>query len=221
MGIFSTWKKKDKLKKGFFPEDEVIKKNIYKDGLTGKQYRKRWNFFHRVFKYKFFVPLLKLVRKFLDKYIEPVPMLPHNKNIILFDKAFEDSIIDWNEAFLSNIQGIKTGKKLTKKEILKSNNNVSALLLRNLKEIVIAGAINDTAYREFLNILMFNIAKIMNKNYDNDPEHLFYINKSVNDVIYYYVVFMKEQGFKLKNVKLENCKDLKGKAFVKFMVKKK
>ena len=69
-------------------------------------------------------------------------------------------------------------------------------ILKTAKDMVVAGALYDTAYREFLNILMFNIGQGMfNEYHDQKVKHLFYTGSTCYNVQYYVISkLLKEQG---------------------------
>jgi hypothetical protein len=198
--IFSTWKNKTELKdKDIYSSEDKIGWNIYDPKLTNKQYKKRFDYFHLFFKYKFFVPLLKIAGKILNKIKTKIPEGYENKNLFVFDKAFEKSINEWINYFRKEVL-IKSGQKVNKKILKNMYKDNSTKMLRICKDILIQSSLNDTTYKEFFNILMFNICLGINEEYKGSEEHLLYTEKSINDMRYYIIKNFKERGIKLEQV---------------------
>lgn len=174
MAWYSTIFNKDRDTEGYRNRLDPMPKNIYeKDGVTYKEHTKRYHFIHFVFKYKFLVPLIHLARKMFHKRLKSViPAENHNRNIILFDKAYDKALEVW----------------CTKYRGLKDTNDLSSEALRFMKDSVVTMALYDTAYREFLNILMYETAIEMNNYYKDHPDkipgHLFF-SVDIYDVKYY------------------------------------
>jgi hypothetical protein len=158
-------------------------KNIYGSKNEG-QHQKRFHVIHYVFKYKFFVPLLMLGRKILNKHlVKKIPNENYNRNIIIFDKAFEESIKKWHLYYLRNSGAPE--KRKTRKQMLQRAKDEK--YLHTMKEFVTTMYIHDTAYREFMNILMHEIAKDMVDYYavgEHKTGHLFFTT-DIYDVNYY------------------------------------
>ena len=156
---------------------------------TNEEVMGRMKSVHLGLKYKFIYPGMFIVNKYLKKNYKGVPNAAHNRNLLAFDRAFEKAIEDWNTKSLAHsynypiTQSSKYWKENTK---LGSSN-----LLRSAKETTLLFALTDTAYRNFLNILMFNITLEMQKEYANTPEgkigHLIYNSKNITQPEYFYL----------------------------------
>jgi len=154
MNVFRTMNNKD-------PDgdlmDEKLKKNIY-----GMKTHKPFHIFHYIYKYKFFVPILMLGRKILNGIIvKKIPKKPHNINLWVFDKAYEKAIEKWFIYYKRN-HG-PANKRKTRAQMIKASKKER--YLRTLKELSNTLFMYDTAYREFMNILMHEIAHNMIKEY--------------------------------------------------------
>lgn len=169
---------KDDGYKQFKNDKSKIKPNVYENNITMKQHVKKFHVIHFVFKYKFLVPLIRLGNKLLGKYViksKDIPRESHNRNLLIFDKAFEESLKKWCIYYLRN-----TGHPATRKSRhfwLKVAKN--EMLLRSMKNYIITMYMYDTAYREFINILMHEIARDMVNEYSKPPYtgktgHLFF-----------------------------------------------
>lgn len=166
--------------------DELIK-NIYNEGMTTGEHIKKFHVIHYVFKYKYLVPLIRLGNKLLGKHIiKTIPQKDENRNILIFDKAFEKSLNLWYTRYLRN-----TGppeQRGTEEQWLKNAKGNEEL--RSLKNYVITMYLYDTAYREFMNILLHELAKEMCSEYtkpeykDKKTGHLFFTT-DIYDVHYY------------------------------------
>ena len=148
-----------------------VPKNIYEKKITFKKYNEKFHRIHYVFKYKYLVPLLALARKILGKYlITKIPKENHNRNIIIFKKSFNEAIDKWNKYYLRN-QGDPSGR-MTRRQVMKQARQMRDNgPLATMRDATITMYLYDTAYREFINILMHEIAHGMVKEYTR-PEYL-------------------------------------------------
>lgn len=171
-------------------------RNIYGSKDT-KSHQKRFHFIHYFFKYKFFVPVLLLGRKLLKKYlVTKIPKGNHNRNMKIFDDSFEKSIKKWSLYYIRNSGPMEYRR--TKRQMMKYYRNET--YLRTLKEFANTMFVHDTAYREFLNILMHEITLNMVKYYKDHPDkktgHLFFTT-DIYEVNYYTLEKMVEYNIKL------------------------
>lgn len=169
--------------------------NIYSPGATVGEHCKRWNWVHYFFKYKLFVPFLLVIERTVARKLQTtVPKDVHNKNLIIFNDSFERSIDEWGWLFLRNIgrnQAVKQDEKMWKNY----KRNGGGRLLRVMKDSVLTVAQQDTAYREFLNIWMHNMAQDMIREYGGKHvAHLFYTREDIYDVHYYYTWKLFDEG---------------------------
>jgi hypothetical protein len=200
--VFSSWHTKNPVLKerpDSFKSNAKLPWNIYGDKIQ----RDHVGAFHRVhfvWKYKFLVPLILLSKKVLGKYlVKKVSDEPHNRNIHIFDKAFERSLTDWNVYYRR--MGGPDDKRRSPEYWRKQSQKAPCTTLRTMKEFTITMVYKDTAYREFFNILMHNIAHDMVREYGNKKKypkgvgHLFYADGGPYDV-HYAVLFkwMEMQG---------------------------
>ena len=161
-----------------------VPKNIY--GTTNKKkLLQQFHVVHFFFKYKFLVPLVFLGKKILKKHlVTKVPRGNHNRNLKLFDQSFEEAIKKWCLYYIRNTG--EESKRPGKKVLLKRAKN--SHLLRTMKEFVNTLYIHDTAYREFVNILLHEITIHMTKYYAQHPDketgHLFFTT-DIYEVNYY------------------------------------
>jgi hypothetical protein len=170
--------------KHLIKSNKKMRKNIY-GSKTESQHQKRFHLIHFVFKYKFAVPLIFLAKKILNKHlVKKIPKGSHNTNIRLFNKSYDNAVNKWVELFLRNQGDVST--RMTKRQCNKRARNDAYLPV--LKEIINTLYIHDTAYREFVNILMHEIAHDMVKHYSKYPNkktgHLFF-STDMYEVNYY------------------------------------
>ena len=173
MSWYSSIFKRDPAKEYIKQKPQPIGQNIYGSTDT-RQHQKRFHVIHYVFKYKFFVPLLMLGRRILKKHlVKEIPPDNWNRNILIFDKAFEEAEKKWHIYYLRNSGD--PDKRLTREAMLERCKNEK--YLRTMKEFVNTMYMHDTAYREFMNILMHEIAREMVDYYavgDHKSGHLFF-----------------------------------------------
>lgn len=161
----------DKTKK---TDKSKLPNNIY-GSKQANEHQKRFHIIHYVFKYKFAVPIIFLAKKILGKHlVKKVPKGSHNTNLRLFNQAYDEALKKWIHLFLRNT-GPKE-KRMTKRQCNKRIKNEQ--YLTPLKEFINTLYIHDTAYREFVNILMHEITKSMIGHYSKYPDkktqHLFH-----------------------------------------------
>lgn len=151
---------------------------------------KTFSFIHYIFKYRFWVPLLYLARGILGKHHKKHPKRTwYNKNMVIFDEAFDESVREFWEVYITNLgRGHKEWedpKHQAQFKPSKWKKNQSTEIMMTMKELLLTMCIHDTAYREFLNILMFNITIRMNQSHKEKTQHLFYNSNRIDDVRYF------------------------------------
>lgn len=156
---------------------------------TNRDVMDRMKAVHLGLKYRFIYPGSWLLKKFTKKYYKGIPNSAHNRNLLVFDRAFEKAIEEWNTKSLAHAYNypITQSKKTWKK-----NTQVgSSDLLRTVKETGLLFALTDTAYRNFFDILMYEITLEMQKEHANDPaghpQHLIYNSKNISQPEYFYL----------------------------------
>jgi len=174
--------------KSGFKSDKKMPWNIYGAKTLGEGLS-RFKFIHYVLKYKIIVPALWIMKRIMKKHWDDkIPDEIHNKNLLIFEKAFDMSTEQWLQLYLSdtNMEAVAREKQLNK-----TRNADCFKLLEIMKKSVLLIALNDTAYREFLNMLMHSIAQLMIREYKGKKvNHLIYNSDSVYDVNY--VLMMKK-----------------------------
>lgn len=156
---------------------------------TNNDVMKRMSGVHLGLKYRFIYPGSWILKKFTKKYYKGIPNSAHNRNLIVFDKAFEKAITEWNTKALANAYNYPIKKN--KKYWLKNTETGSSDLLRTVKETGLMFALTDTAYRNFLDILMYEITLGMQEEHKNDPaghpQNLVYNRKDISQPEYFYL----------------------------------
>ena len=137
MSIFNTFKNRDDNwnDKKMRNDNRKMPKNIYSGLDDGRvsTHIKRFHWTHYVFKYKFFVPLVKLAHWVMRKSIvKKIPKESYNQNIIIFDQAFEEALKKW--ILLNQRNSGPRDKRASKSQLLKRYRGHQQL--RDLKEIV-------------------------------------------------------------------------------------
>lgn len=170
-------------------KDEMMMKNIYSDGKTMRCHVDKFDWVNLSLKYKLWVPLLLVAERVTDGRLrKDVPRESYNRNLEIFNDSFERSIKDWGWLFLRNCDNNPNNDKSKKwwdDEF--AVNSVNARLLRSAKDSALTLCLYDTAYREFVNIWMHNVAQMMLDEYKGrSVNHLFYTDCNVYDVRYFY-----------------------------------
>lgn len=184
---------KDKVDEAF-SSDKDIGWNIYDPGAKMGVHMKKFFVIHYILKYKIFDLAMKLLRKALYKYIEvDIPKYHYNTNMLVFDKSYDDSIRDWVYRYkpfnVPKGASPEQVKGLQEKEYQYYMDGRKSTKLKFLKHLAMAIPLNDTAYSEFFNILMFNIMKNMNKEYEGCKQinHVFYSHPQTKDINYFHI----------------------------------
>lgn len=188
----SSLKRKDpalKTHKAYFETQANMPWNIYHPGKPLAEHMKKFSGFHYFVKYRIAVPALLVVERLIRKHLEKdVPDEVYNRELKIFNDAWEKSIEDWNAYFLciNNPDFAEHPKAIMELARTQgSKNGWSNRNLRTIKGLLVTLALNDTAYREFLNIYMHNQAQMMNEFHRGKKEyHLFYSDKDIWDVTY-------------------------------------
>lgn len=187
MSWYSTFFNKDPGYEMHKKNNAKIPDNIYENGVRMKDHVKRFNVIHYVFKYKFLVPLIYLGNIILRKHIiTKIPKQSHNRNLLIIDKAFDEAIKKWHIYYLRNSGNPATRKsraywlKRAKRE----------KILHSIRNYLVTMYMYDTAYREFVNVFVHELAHGMTAEYskpeykDKKTGHLFFTT-DMYDVHYY------------------------------------
>jgi len=161
--------------------------NIYEPELNNRDLTKKFRFFNYIIKYRLVAPVLLIAERLLKKFnVKDVPDAPYNRNLKIFDKAYKATLDIWVEQYL--------GSRAKPEEIKRRMEGFSVRMLNTCRDMIVSGVLYDTAYREFLNILMFEIGKEMFAEYkDKEVHHLFYTGNNCYNV-YYQAIFELFQG---------------------------
>lgn len=182
------WKRnKARFFEAFYIKKKAPNWHIFSSGeedkFSYKELNKKFQLIHFGLKYRIVVPLLIWVEKVLKKCnIEEVPNYHYNANLKIFDEAVEETIPQWTNTYLCRGHTPKMRKFFI-------NEHLGPRMIRAAKNAFKMIYLYDTAYREFMNIFMFNIAKKMNEQYKDHEEinHIFYPSANFADVNYYVI----------------------------------
>jgi len=164
--------------------DKFMTDNIYSFEGTIGDFVKKENRLHNWFKYRFLSPFVFIAEKIISKkyLVKKVPNKRQYRNLKIFEKSFKESVRQWNELFLSRVGTGDKREGFSLKGYLRMRCN---RMLLTMMRVYVTFTMNDTAYLEMHNILMFNITKNMSKEYGERYNHLFYTSKNVNDIAYF------------------------------------
>jgi len=189
--IRDAWKMQDPgYNKESLKSEQNIGWNIYKPYIKVKDWVTHFHWIHFVFKYKVIVPILLILDRVLDKYLErEIPEEAYNKNLQLFNEAWNLTLDIWATQYLQHNRS--TDKTVEKQQFeYARHGSGGARSMRTIRDIGLTMCLNDTAYREFLNIFVFTLTRLTNEAYKNSPiaEHIFYTQKHINDIHYYHLI---------------------------------
>ena len=169
-------------------KDQQTPPNVYDYKGTRSEFAKKETRIHRLFKWGIIAPAIKIAQKIVGKHLtKEIPNKPQFRELLLFDKAYEKTIEDWNWFFRINVRNDKDSMNKKIKLYHRFMKSPATKLLRSMKQLLLTVLTNDTAYMEFMNMLLFNINREMSNAEDNSSSHLMYISKFINDKKYFMI----------------------------------
>lgn len=176
---------------------------IFRPYEKEEEKHKRHKFIHYAFKPWLVMPLLTFAEKFLNKYLiksrEDIPDKVYNKNFLVLYDSVHDTFKEWWFTF----KGIDVRMELKAKGLLDPKGEEDlANWLQGWEErkkhhwyripdilirMVITMCLEDTAYREQMNMILFRLQANMNKNWNPEVKHVFplYQNRYDMDINYF------------------------------------
>jgi len=114
----------------------------------------------------------------------PIKKTEYNREILVWDTAFEETLLEWCRDFLGPVA---RKRDFTKEELAeKYKNGKSVNHLRTINRIALQGPLNDVAYREFFARLAHNFVNRMIQEFKGEKVyHLSYSSHDVYDVDYF------------------------------------
>lgn len=143
-------------------------------------FAKKFAFFHYFLKYRIIVPILSTIHWIVDKKMGKFNISEdfYNRNIRIFNDCYKKSKQIWVDKW-----GKETSYKTATPEYCRNAYKRSIELMDTVFEGYMRLCLQDTAYREFHNILMHTIAQQMLEEYkDRKKYHVFYTSKEINDM---------------------------------------
>lgn len=166
---------------------ETIGWNIYSPGTKEpvKTMGTRLYHVHHWLKGKLLRPGAYVVGWFTKKHYKGVPPGKHNQNLQVFERAYEKALHDWcTKTLRTAYDPYSMRKEEYWEEVYREGD--SSQILRTAKEATLMIALNDTAYRNFIDHLMYSIYVEMYKEYKGqEVHHLLYTSGDVLDPEYY------------------------------------
>jgi hypothetical protein len=137
-----------------------------------------------------------------------------NRNLIIFDKAYERSIRKWIDLYMMHASAIGMDDKKKKAKLRKyMKKSYNVMLLREFKKMCIAFASYDTAYRGFFDIFCKEFCKEMFRRY-NGKKNKVLLFDSPN---MYNLMFLKVLGA-IDKEELKESQDIKGDITSPYMI---
>jgi len=201
-----------------FESKKKIPWTIYTAGNRMDKHQKQFSWIHYTLKNRIIIPLLYIVEKYLHgKLDKNVPKEIYNNNLMIFNDSFESAIEKWGSEYLIHTgcnARLKKDAKWWKRNVHK---NGSARLLRTAKNLTLTVGLNDTAYREFLNIWVFEIAKKYAEVYKDKKQihHLMYTDHISTNVFYYKMYPVVQQRFEIAPAETPEDRNKKAEEVIK------
>ena len=183
--------------------------SIFRPFKDKKEKDKRFHFIHYVFKAKLFCPFMVFFENRLKKYIvtkrSDIPDVPHNKNFFILWDTFEETMKRWLWEF--KCQSNPAQKKWNDDTWADRDKQRWYQIPKFCMRLLITIALEDTAYREEVNMLMLQLQANMNKEYDPGKQVKFPLYTNKYDMhIPYFIEWMRMQG-KEGKVEIEVTRD--------------
>lgn len=201
-------KKLDHLQKTDSQHIYGMRKSIFRPFKDQNEKDKRTSWIHNTFKKGIVYPGMRFAGWFMDKFLDKwiikerkdIPDEPYNANLQILWDAFEDGIKDWNYNFYRMKKKwdgpVSNAAELDENWKNRMQYHWYAIPKRML-QVMMTIYLEDTAYREQLNCIMFQIQKKMNDQWDPGKQTKFpmYTNKFDMEPAYL-LEWLKASGFK-------------------------
>lgn len=180
--------------------------SIFRPYKSQAEKSERYRFIHYVFKYKFFLPFCKfaewLLRKYMVRERKDIPDQPYNENMQILWDSFEEAVEEWWFKF-KDIEHMEKDLKYQHIENWVNRKNIQWYWLpKFVMRLYLTIMLEDTAYREQFNFLMFRLQGNMNKHHNPEIQHKWPMYTGMYDMnMPYFIEFMKKKGM-LKGDKL-------------------
>jgi hypothetical protein len=194
-----------------------LRKSIFRPFKDEREKGDRHWLIHQSFKKRLFYPIMKIMDIWLNKHmvktIEDIPDQPYNVNFKILWKSFELGIEDWYNNFY-RMRNKPKGDIINKKEMEENWKKKEELhwyrIPKFFMKLLLTIALEDTAYREQVNCLLFRIQGEMNKKWNPRKKHRFpmYTNRFDMEAAYF-LEWLKLQGFRgqvLVNINNDDAK---------------
>ena len=214
---------------------EELRKEYDEEAFVKK--KKRFHFVHYFFKPKMLIPFIKVGEKVLGSYLikkrQDIPNLaenPHNKNFVILWDSFQENYKDWWFTFKGvHILQARKDELKSKGLALEPDHERKLQCLLNewdhneqsreanwfrfpqfFLRFALSHALEDTAYRELLNMFLFRLQANMNKEYNPEVQHRFPLYISSQDGhLDYHVDWMMKNNKQLGFVVVEQDEKIK------------
>lgn len=201
--------------------DKVIGKNLYPNDGTVGDHGAKSTFVHKILKNSFLDNImLHFMKKHRDKLLKQVPDGYQFDDLRLFKEAYDDAIKEWCYKYqymeknekgeakgITNpdYPGVILPKPKELDEAKKHHDLIKDGRLGFMGEAYITVCANDSAYMEFHSFMMRSLQKRL-KNLD--PEHLLYIDSTINDPKYFIpvAVWTEEEKFLARQLMANNIR---------------
>ena len=171
-------------------KQELKSKGNWKYNVTGTKNRskhaKEFINTHFILKNRVIYPILWILEKF-EKYQVNVDRQPHHLNLRILKRSIKQGSDDCFK-YYSRFDG----KKL---------DNSSYKLVDKISKWIITLGMKDHWICELINMIMYRIAINMNKEYQNNKQHLIYSENYIDDIEYFQIQEILEKKRKLVKVK--------------------
>ena len=151
--------------------------SIFRKAKGSETKATRFKFIHYTFKKNLFVPFLKICEKILDRYMVKkrwdIPNEIYNKNFFILWDTIEEGIKEWWFTFKRFEELDYEHKQIILSDWDDRENRNFYRFYKFLLKLHLTIALEDTAYRELTNVLMFKLQGMMNKEWNPEIEHKF------------------------------------------------
>ena len=183
------------------PKDKKVRLSIFRPTKNDEEKNKRFQFIHYAFKSKLFVPLMKKYEKKLGKHMvtkrSDIPDEPYNVNFFLIWDTFEETMKNYWWTFKNIEMMDEKNKKQHYKMWEERKGEHWYWIPKFMMRLWMTIALEDTAYREQMNFLLFTMQGNMNKRWNPEIQHQFPMYTGAYDMnIGYFLEWIKKAGLK-------------------------
>lgn len=180
--MFGTWIHRNAHKKELYKREDTI--TTFYGKFRVKDWAKQFHWVHYFLKYKLLIPSMKIFMKIYGKrLVSKVPDEPQFKYIQLWDRIFDNAVVNWRRIYSNPIKSTEKGFQ-TKIQLEKAyfDRPANMVPIKLVKEIANTIFCNDDAYAELLPFFLWEVYYTMHaefKHLEDDKGKIYHLLHNV------------------------------------------